>query len=71
MHVDNPTDIELVTAPEIAKSLAVSKQMIYLLAERGEIPHYRIGKSVRFDRREVLTSLSRFRSEPMAAGGRR
>lgn len=65
-NLSNSPDITLATAPEIASLLGISRQFVYLMAERGELPHFRIGRAVRFDRREVLASLSRFRSEPMA-----
>ena len=71
MYVDSPTDIELVRAREIARMLGVSPTHVYKLSEAGEIPSYRIGGAVRFDRHEVLSSLHSFHSEPMAlaAGG--
>lgn len=40
---------ELYTAKELAQILKVNPQTIYRAGERGEIPSYKIGKSVRFE----------------------
>jgi excisionase family DNA binding protein len=37
------------TAPELAALLHVGKTVVYDLAKRGRIPHYRLGGSIRFD----------------------
>lgn len=39
----------LYTAKELASILNVNPQTIYRAGERGEIPSYKIGKSVRFE----------------------
>lgn len=39
----------LLRAEEVAGRLAMSKAAVYRLAERGELPHVRIGRVVRFD----------------------
>jgi len=38
----------LLTATEAAEFLRCSKGQVYRMAERGEIPHVRIGSMVRF-----------------------
>ncbi len=43
----------LLTAPEVAAYLRCSVSTVRRLVGRGEIPHYRLGKMVRFRRREV------------------
>ncbi len=43
----------LVTANEVAEYLQCSASTIRRLAARGKIPHYRLGKIVRFRRSEV------------------
>jgi excisionase family DNA binding protein len=43
----------LVGAAEIAVMTGWSKGYVYDLAKRGQIPHYRIGRSVRFDPEKV------------------
>lgn len=40
---------ELYTAKELAEILKVHPQTIYRAGERGEIPSYKVGKSVRFE----------------------
>lgn len=39
----------LYTAKELAEILGVHPQTIYRAGERGEIPSYKVGKSVRFE----------------------
>lgn len=39
---------KIYTARELAEILKVSPKTIYKAGERGEIPSYRIGKSIRF-----------------------
>lgn len=43
----------LLTAPEVAAYLRCSASTVRRLAGRGVIPHYRLGKMVRFRRREL------------------
>ena len=40
---------KLVTVRELAAHLAVSESWLYQQVEHGRIPHYRIGRAVRFD----------------------
>ena len=40
---------QLVGAAEIAEMTGWSRKHIYDLAKRGQIPHYRIGGSIKFD----------------------
>jgi excisionase family DNA binding protein len=44
-------------ASELARVLECSPRMALRLAERGLVPHYRIGRLVRFDLEEVLAAL--------------
>lgn len=39
----------LYTAKQLAEILGVHPQTIYRAGERGEIPSYKVGKSVRFE----------------------
>jgi len=41
-------DRQLLTAEQVAEFLRLSTWQIYELARRGEIPHVRIGRVVRF-----------------------
>ena len=38
------------TVPEVAKMLRMSRQTIYNMVKAGDIPHFRIGNKVRFNR---------------------
>lgn len=39
----------ILTAPQVARLLGLSRETIYAACRRGEIPHVRIGRLVRFD----------------------
>jgi excisionase family DNA binding protein len=41
----------------LAAVVGVSARMVLRLAERGQLPHYRIGRLVRFDVEEALAAL--------------
>lgn len=41
------------TAKEVAEMLGVDVAMVYRLAKRGELGHYRVGDTVRFPQRDV------------------
>lgn len=45
------------TADQLAEVLGVSRAHIFEQAARGLLPHYRIGRSVRFDLNEVLVAV--------------
>ena len=47
---------QLATAKELAAVLCLSESTILEQAQRGAIPHYRIGRSVRFDIQAVLAA---------------
>jgi excisionase family DNA binding protein len=50
----------MIDADELAEKLSVSRRQIQLLAERGEIPFYRVGpRALRFDELEVLEVIKR------------
>jgi excisionase family DNA binding protein len=44
------SDIELWDAEEVAKFMGVSKGHIYNLISRGEIPYFKLGRLVRFEK---------------------
>lgn len=46
--VEQPPPPKLITSREAAKALAVSERTLWAIAERGEIPVVRIGRSVRY-----------------------
>jgi CRISPR-associated Cas5-like protein len=58
----------LMTVSDLAHYLAVSKSMIYKLVDEGEVPHIKIGKSVRFKREDIETWIESRRFKPRAPG---
>jgi len=46
--------IEILTADEIAKMLRVDRKTVYEAAQRGELPHRRLGRRLLFERGAVL-----------------
>ena len=44
---------DLLTPDELAEELKVQKSWVYSRTRTGEIPHYKIGKYVKFDPDEV------------------
>jgi excisionase family DNA binding protein len=47
---------ELVTAEEAARLLGVKRQTVYLWAQQGLVPFYRMGKRlIKFDKDELLS----------------
>lgn len=60
-----PRDESLLTVKDVAELLSVSQHAVYGWAQRGEGPPFtRIGRSLRFRRREVLDWLEATRQEP-------
>jgi putative molybdopterin biosynthesis protein len=41
------------TVPEVAKMLRMSRQTIYNMVKAGDIPHFRVGNKVRFNRADI------------------
>jgi len=41
------------TVPEVAKLLRMSRQTIYNMVKTGDIPHFRVGNKVRFNRADL------------------
>jgi excisionase family DNA binding protein len=46
--------IEILTADEIARMLRVDRKTVYEAAQRGELPHRRLGRRLLFERGAVL-----------------
>ena len=49
--------IEVLTADEVADLLRVNRKTIYEAAQRGEIPHRKLGRRLVFERGAVLAWL--------------
>ena len=45
----------ILTIPEVARYLKISKSKIYSLVSKEEIPHLKIGRSVRILRKDLQT----------------
>lgn len=43
----------ILTLPEVAERYRVSKSFLYKRVESGELPHFRIGRYLRFDADDV------------------
>lgn len=54
-----PSYNPLIRPSELAKLLDLSESQVYRLAQRGVIPSYRAGSTVRFDAAEVLAAIRR------------
>jgi len=53
--MSHPTDIgPLLTAKETAKILNISARTLWTLTNNGTIPHIRVGRSIRYDRADLL-----------------
>jgi excisionase family DNA binding protein len=54
---------ELLTRDELAQLLKISRASVYRLVERRQLPFYKIGNSLRFDKRDVVAFLLQNRIE--------
>jgi excisionase family DNA binding protein len=54
---------ELLSPKELSKLLKVSRPWPYVMVKRGLLPHYKIGKVIRFRRSDIEAFLERFRVE--------
>jgi excisionase family DNA binding protein len=61
MTVDSNTIQKLMGPDQLADLLSVSKASVYRLTESGKIPHYKVGRSLRFDMSDVVTYLEQNR----------
>ena len=48
--------------------LGIKKTTLYGIVENGDLPHYRIGRLIRFRRDEVDTWMEKYRSEGIETG---
>jgi len=53
---------EILTVPDIARRLKISRQMVYKLITEGRLQCYRIGTAIRVSRDQFLAYLSRVAS---------
>ena len=57
-----PTD-RILTIPEVALYLKISKSKIYYLVQRKEIPHVRIGRNVRIKESDLVKWLEMHKAQ--------
>ena len=55
------TDLELITEAELARHFRVCRRQLYSWRMAGLIPHFKIGRAVRFRVAEVLRALEEMR----------
>ena len=51
-------DADVLDVPQVATLLRVGRNTVYALVARNAIPHRRLGKTIRFSRRAVMSWLS-------------
>ena len=56
---------EVMHAHEVAEFLGVDRKTVYDYANRGKIPHQRLGKRLLFSRAALITWLGRFGNAEM------
>ena len=57
MNTENLPDV--LTVPEIAKHLRLSRNMVYKLIDMGQLHCYRIGTAIRVSKEQYLDYLAR------------
>jgi len=46
-------DDELLTIPEAARFLKISKSKVYQMAKEGKLPHFKIGRNIRIRKEDL------------------
>jgi excisionase family DNA binding protein len=59
---------EYLTIDELSHHLGIKKCTLYAKAARGEIPHYKIGRLIRFKISEISKMMDDFRKTPAGTG---
>ncbi|HTR54993.1 MAG TPA: helix-turn-helix domain-containing protein [Kofleriaceae bacterium] len=59
---------ECLKADELAKFLGVNKKTVYAYAQRGLIPHRRLGRRIVFSRSQVVAWLGACKAAPFRKG---
>jgi excisionase family DNA binding protein len=55
---DDADVLDVLDVPQVATWLRVGRNTVYALVARNAIPHRRLGKTIRFSRRAVMSWLS-------------
>jgi excisionase family DNA binding protein len=45
--------MQMISAEQLAERLSVPKITVYTWARRGQLPYYKMGRTVRFDEEEI------------------
>ncbi len=56
---------EFLNIKEVSEYLGIKKSSLYSRVEKKEIPHYRVGRLVRFKKSEIDPWMEKFKSEPL------
>ncbi len=56
---------QILTIPEVARYLKISKSKIYYLVQRKEIPHVKIGRNVRIKESDLAKWLEKHQNSKM------
>jgi len=56
---------EFFNIKELSEYLGIKKSFLYSRVEKKEIPHYRVGRLVRFKKSEIDPWMEEFKSEPL------
>jgi len=62
--------VQYATTAEIARELRIGEKAIRRMVRDGRLPALRLGRSLRFDRKEVLACLSSVHGDRVVAGSR-
>ncbi|MCK5791908.1 MAG: helix-turn-helix domain-containing protein [Ketobacter sp.] len=57
-------DSEILTIKEVAEYLKVNERTIYRLANKGEIPAFKVGNNWRFDRAKIAEWMNNQAKKP-------
>lgn len=67
MPIDSDPTRELLTVGEVAELLAISEPGVRRLIDRRIIPYFKVMRSIRFDKKDILSYLSNNRVEPIGS----
>ena len=66
----NERGAELLTLPQLARYLGVAERTLYVWAQQGKVPAFKIGVTWRFRRSDIDAWLETQRSGPVVGAGR-
>ncbi len=58
---------EILTIPEVARYLKLSKSKVYYLVQTGEIPHLKIGRNVRVRETDLKKWIDKYLTQSPSA----